>query len=533
MRYAPEAHHPLDNRCLPGTRMEIIEAILQWAVGADVPISTTNQLMLPYNESSRVLWICGTAGSGKTSILRSCAANIKTMSRGGVYYGFDKNKPAVSISALFSTISRDLAGLDSTWGHQLVEVIQSDNAKRTTVDCNLQFEYHIVAPAKGVVSIGETVIFIDAFDESGSRDDRGALLHILTQRASELPAGLRIVITSRYESDVREALLKHPHGVDIIMMENVARDLTSRDIGKYVRSSLKDIEQFKEERYRADLDSLVAKAETSFQWAATACRFIDSKDTAGVDPGEQLQTVLQSNQGLDELYTAIMDQFFPRSNESALKRLKSVLGRIISAREPLTLTALARLSRDSTDLTTHRGIVKFLGSLLSGTHDDNTPIAPLHASFREFLHNSARSGEFFVDEKEAHASMARECMQVMKTDLRFNICCIPTSFLPNCKIPNIEGLVQEHISLPLLYASRNWAFHIAEIPTIAVPVDSLHFFFREKFLNWLEVMSLTQTDSHSVLTALTNIEVSNPLQRKERFSLIKSPASDLYRPLRT
>lgn len=207
MKYAPEAHPDLKDGCLAGTRTEIIDAMMHWGFGADPSASSTkNHLMRPYDPLAKVLWVCGTAGSGKTSILRSCAAQAKTMGRRGAYYGFDKNVPTASISSLFSTIARNLADLDPARKQQLVEAIKDDNEKRTTVICEEQFDYHILAPAKDVVSVGETVIFIDAFDESGSLKERRQLLRILTQRASELPPGLRIVITSREEPDVLDTL---------------------------------------------------------------------------------------------------------------------------------------------------------------------------------------------------------------------------------------------------------------------------------------------------------------------------------------
>lgn len=176
MKYSPEAHHDLRAACLPGTRTEIIDAMIHWGFGADVPPSMAKNPMMQYNASARVLWVCGTAGSGKTSILHSCAAKAKAMGRRGAYYGFDKNLPTATISCLFSTIGRDLADLDPVRKHQLVESIKDDNEKRTTVNCDLQFEYHIVAPTMGVASIGETVIFIDAFDESGNFEERRQLV---------------------------------------------------------------------------------------------------------------------------------------------------------------------------------------------------------------------------------------------------------------------------------------------------------------------------------------------------------------------
>lgn len=400
----------------------------------------------------------------------------------------------------------------------MVEVIKNDQEKRTTDICAQQFQYHIVAPAVGVATIGETVIFIDAFDESGDLESRKPLLEILTKRASELPAGLRIVITSRLEPDVQDALrFPLPKGVDLILTKDVPDALTSRDINTYVKSSLSGIEELRAESYQAQLDLLVQKAGTSFQWASTACRLITNMDHGDSDPREQLAQVLSLDDGLDKLYLGIMKQYFTpadqhRSNKPPFERLKSVLGRILSAQEPLPLSALARLLPPNLifgpdDLSLQRRIIRSLGSLLDGTHSDTTPVMVLHASYREFLYDPERSGDFHIDPKEAHGSMALGCLQVMEAELKFNICDIRTSFLPNHKIPNIESRVREHISVQLSYASRNWGFHLSEIPDTAAVPTALVPFLQERFLAWLEVTSLTRTSPYEILLSLKKFKV--------------------------
>lgn len=529
LEYAREAHPNLNAGCLPGTRTEIMDAIFYWGLGADAPPSATNNpMILPYSQSSRVLWVCGALGTGKTSIIRSLAARMDALGCRRVYYGFDKNQPSASIARLFSTIARDLADLDPGRKHKLVELLKEKTEIRTTGDCELQFQQFIVNTAIGATRIGETVIFIDAFDESGKMEARRQLLRILTQRASELPAGLRIIISSRDERDVLDALESPPPGIEVIRMQDVAEDLTFRDIEKYVKKSLWDVKELQVERYSDSLDQLVRRAGTSFQWAATACRFIRSDDIGGADPREQLENILEADHGLDALYTTIMAQYFDSADTRTLARLKSVLGRILVAREPLPLRALVQLlpptpvfSVGLDDLIQQR-IVRFLGSLLSGTHDDTAPILALHASYREFLHDSTRSGAFFVDENEAHELMALGCLRVMETELKFNIGRIPTSFLPNHKIPNIKDLVQQHISQQLSYASQNWSVHVLGMANIAVAVKPVLRLLRDNFLKWLEVMSLTETDPQGVLTALTNVEVCGDPECAVRSQLIQT-----------
>lgn len=406
-----------------------------------------------------------------------------------VYYGFDKNQPNASITHLFSTIARDLADLDPTGKRQLVEVLKQKADIRTTGDCELQFQHFIVNTAVGATNFGETVIFIDAFDESGNVEERRQLLRILTQRASELPTGLRIVVTSRDERDVLDALESPLPGVDVIRMQDIAEALTFRDIDKFVKASLSDVKEFEGEKYHAALEQFVGKAGTSFQWAATACRFVQGDDIGGVDPREQLEDVLKFDRGLDALYHSIMARHFDPTDTRSLNQVKSVLGRILCAREPLPLRAITQLlppasvfSTSPDDIFAQQRIIRTLGSLLRGTHDDDTPIVPLHPSYAEFIHDPTRSGPFFVDEREAHELMALGCVRVMESELKFNIYDIPTLFLPNYEIPDTEGSMRKHISVQLSYASANWAFHLSKMNTGTTASEAMESYLRESFL---------------------------------------------------
>jgi hypothetical protein len=516
IKYAPEAHHPLNKGCLPGTRTEIIDAVVRWAVGADTPaVDSNGSIPLSSKESSRVLWLCGLVGAGKSSILRSCAKRVSDLERMGSYYGFDKNKPIANLTNLFSTIARDLADLDNSRKQRLVDAVKNDTAIRTSLDCTLQFKHFILGSFEDDKAVGETVVFIDAFDESGDVGARADALTILTKQASKLPPGLRVVVTSRHELDIQDALRSPlPPGVDVVRVEDIPAYQTSRDIETYIRNELLDVDELREAKYQAQLNALIRKAGTSFQWAATACHFISSDDSdAGTDPRDQIGTVLNADDGLYALYGTVMREHCNPSHEIQVKRVKSILGRVICAQEPLSLRALVHLVPSDSiltpdDMRIQRRIVRHLASLLSGTHSDDEPIVPLHSSYRDFLCNSEHNKDFYIDIGKANQRMALACFRVMDQTLTFNICQIPTSFLRNVDIPNIRALQEKHIPHHLRYACRFWAFHVSATPSTEVTFKHLETFFHEDFLAWLEVMSLTQSSPQIVLGSLHTSDVS-------------------------
>ncbi|KAF8310629.1 hypothetical protein DL93DRAFT_2028992, partial [Clavulina sp. PMI_390] len=116
-------------------------------------------------ESSRVLWICGPAGCGKTSIICSAAALIKSYHRMGSFYGFRSTGAGGTLSELFSTIAQDLADCDNVRKKHLVEAVKDNKALCTTKNPQDQFDHMIVGPVGKSSAIGPTVIFIDALVE--------------------------------------------------------------------------------------------------------------------------------------------------------------------------------------------------------------------------------------------------------------------------------------------------------------------------------------------------------------------------------
>jgi hypothetical protein len=378
----------------------------------------------------------------------------------------------------------------------------------------LQFQHFIKKSFKNDQALGQTIVFINAFDESGDVAAHANALAILTKQASELPAGIRVIVTSRYECDIQDALqFPLPPGVDVRLMDDIPTHQTSRDIAKYIHNELCNVDELQESEYQTRLSAVIRRAVTSFQWAATACRFICGNSNAGTDPRDQIRAVLQADEGLYGLHSTVMKEHCDPSHEMEVKRVKSILGRIISTQEPLSLHTLVHLVPPDSiltpeDMQTQRRIVKHLASLLSGTHSDHEPIVPLHSSYRDFLCNLEHNKDFYIDQREANERMALACFRVMEQNLTFNICQIPTSFLRNVDIPELPGLREKHIPHHLSYACQFWAVHVSTTPSSEFAQQDLESFFQKDFLYWLEVMSVIQRSPQAALAPLSTSNVS-------------------------
>ena len=81
----------------------------------------------------------------------------------------------------------------------------------------------------------------------------------------------------------------------------------------------------------------------------------------------------------------------------------------------------------------------------------------------------------------------------MPHNLKFNICNLETSYLPNDLIFNLQSRINEYISPALFYACCFWDDHLECVSFEQGLVTKVQLLFEEKFLFWLEILSLTGT----------------------------------------
>ena len=202
---------------------------------------------------------------------------------------------------------------------------------------------------------------------------------------------------------------------------------------------------------------------------------------------------------MDELYKEVLEGYFKEKETRDLFR--SVVGQLITSIEPLTIRSLITLrqhaSYDKRDGAAITGLLRRLGSLLSNVNlsDDSLPIIPLHTSFRDFLTNKDKSGDFYVDVRDAHQQLAHSCLNLLLhpvDGLKFNIAKLETSYLANDDVEHLDTRVNQHIPPALLYACRFWDNHLKHTDFTTELFGKAETLFKEKFLFWLETLSLTR-----------------------------------------
>ncbi|GJJ08938.1 hypothetical protein Clacol_003158 [Clathrus columnatus] len=485
--YAPGAGLHTGKQCLPGTRIEVLEDIINWVNDID-------------DSCPRLFWLAGPAGTGKSAIAHSIALWFQSIGRLGSFFCFDRNSSIERRERVFSTIARDLADLDMQIKRELSKVLHNKTSVQNTADLHLQWKHFLFDPLQAIseVSTGPILIIIDALDESGDPISRQDLLKVLAKEISLLPVNFRFLVTSRPEQDITTAFRGSQTPIRTKSMDSIPELETKRDILAYFKMNLAD--SFGDSRLRR----LVDLSQGVFQWAYLAVQFLSGLgNTAGSTITERyedlinIQRIDSINDNLDTMYTQILSSLFNTKQPRVMTRFRSVIGSILAASEPLSLNNLVALRRGNVSLSQRENdinsVIQYTGALLSGIDDPSSTIRPLHISFREYLLDNDRSHDFFIDLSQCHQDFAFGCLRTMKEGLRFNICDISNSQQPNRGDEDLPKRISSRISVPLSYSCRFWGSHVSSSIFDNPLASQVEGFFHENFLHWLEVMSLLKT----------------------------------------
>jgi hypothetical protein len=278
-------------------------------------------------------------------------------------------------------------------------------------------------------------------------------------------------------------------------------DSTIADINKFVRTMLPS-SKFSDENCSA----LARKTEGLFEWAAVACRFILDASHRGEDQLDCFQKIMSTSRDTDDSEKPSKDpsSHYDSIYKTILSQIKdvklavSVMTQMVTVFEPLPCPALQELRKHGYSGRSDRGnevirILKPLGSLIRGAFDHSVPVAAFHTSFVDFLRDPIRSKKYSILESSCHTELALGSFRVMNNPqrgLRFNICQLETSYLPNSQQPRLDESIRKHISPALRYSCRFGAKHLAQAKVSSKILEELRVFMPVRFVFWLEVLSL-------------------------------------------
>lgn len=143
----------------------------------------------------------------------------------------------------------------------------------------------------------------------------------------------------------------------------------------------------------------------------------------------------------------------------------------------------------------------------------------IHSRLKRILSFNAMMGSEMGWQRlcKLHRYIAQECLHIMNRLLDFNMCSIPSSYMPNDH-PHIKSLIENsrivgRITPTLVYASSHWSYHASFVPWDKSQVFIIQAiaFLEHHALHWLESLSLTGENASHTLRPMSESQVSTSI----------------------
>ena len=511
--------------CTPGTRVAILDRIYHWAQD-------------PSPNSPCVFLLTGNAGSGKSTIANTVSHHFDNSLDDEVpnilqatYFcsrQFDDTRQQMYI---IPTLVYQLARHSKSYARALLEADKFDSVE---IPSN-QLQDLFVDPWQKSASdrphdLPPYLIVIDALDEVDDRGGLAFLQALLTTIEKGHLQGIKFFVTSREDDKVASLCDRFSSDV-VCRLHKVAEEDVAADILRYLNAELPLLD-------KGERAELARRAGGLFIYAATAVRYMTPQD--GLTREEQLNLMgnllndsWDASEGPEEplqvdiLYRQILLEAFGKlKNELRLARLR-ILYTLLCTEERVSTSVAAGLLSDSSDMAGRANQV--VSDLHAVLYIDDGKVFWYHASFPDFIFTQARSRFTFThagtsfpidmscDPAFHHALLTHSCFSIMKSGLCFNICNLPSSFLLDSEVPNLQ--VEDKICDSLKYACQYWAKHMVQATPSEHKALQAHVadFLQTHILFWIEAMNLLQMSSQCAHMLL---EVRDWIQKVRKLFLL-------------
>jgi hypothetical protein len=343
-------------------------------------------------------------------------------------------------------------------------------------------------------------LIIDALDECVV--DLPKLLSYIIEQ-STMPSHVKWIVSSRNWPDIAEGLDKAGQKLNLCLELNSKS--ISAAVGIYIHHKtlqLVKLKKYDDNMRMAVLQHLVSNANDTFLWVALVCKNLENTP--------RWRTLAKLNSfppGLDSLYQRMIKQICISEEADLYKQilaLTAIVYRPLTLRE---LTSLVEILDDTSDnLESLRDIIGFCGSFLIIREG---VIYFVHQSAKDYLVAKAADTIFPSGLGAAHYELLSRSLQILSKTLcrdMYGLCALGYPIV-QVKEPDPDPLAASR------YSCIFWIDHFHDWNSNSCGKESrdlqdggiVEVFMREKYLYWLEALSLYRSMSAGVLS-MTKLE---------------------------
>jgi hypothetical protein len=451
------------------------------------------------DQQSRLLWIKGEPGKGKTMLLCGIIDDlIKSTSHSANVSFFFCQATDTRINNA-TAVLRGLIYLLVGQQQSLVSHIRksyNDSGKQRFEGVNAW-----VALSKIFTNILEdprlrsTYLIIDALDECTT--DLSLLLNLVVQKSSAY-SHVKWIVSSRNWPSIEKDL-------EIVKLKvRLHLELNEKSVSAAVATYIQFKVDWLAKRNRYDNNTrdavqrhLSLNANGTFLWVALVCQ-----ELANVSGWKAQKKLTAFPPGLDVFYRRMIDQIWISEDAELCKRILAVVSAVY---RPVTLDELTSFvdmpDGVSSDYEALSEIIGLCGSFLT-LHE--CTVSFVHLSAKDFLLKQAFNEIFPSGIEDIHHAIFSRSLQVMSKTLRRDMYSLHALGYPieQVKQPDLDPLAASR------YSCIYWVDHLSDWISDSCANHSIDLqdggivdeFVRKKYLYWLEALSLCRNMSFGVVS---------------------------------
>ena len=351
-------------------RQWVLDAIADWLAQAD---------------ASRVFWITGGPGSGKTALSSRLCYQLREIK--AFHFCVTGHTEKSDPKRCVLSIAFQLATLIPAYMSRL----SSLNLERLVKESNAKTLFGLLIVQSLIESCPSheenIVVLIDALDEA-TDGDRNELASFIASEFNRTPRWLRLIITSRLEPPLLHIL----QNFDPFKIDNASRENVS-DLRTFLVQELAAITGGAQVPAPA-VDEILRRSEGVFLYAEWVRQELASGRLS-------LDRLGEFPQGLGGIYVQYFARQFPDIGRYRA-RTRPALELVLAARNPLEMGVVAE-ALGWANVYEEKDFLASLGALFRTVAGC---VEPFHKSIREWLSDERRSGQHFVSVKDGSRSLA-------------------------------------------------------------------------------------------------------------------------------
>ena len=342
-------------------------------------------------------------------------------------------------------------------------------------------------------SLPPTCLLIDALDECTS--GLSELLQVITDTSLGRRSRVKWLVTSRNIPEIERYLQHDSLGVKVSL--EVKASHVSRAVAAFVEYKVQRLVTV--HKYDTGLQAKVQqhlrdKAEGTFLWVSLVCKELEKV------PLWRTREVLQAlPPGLDPLYDRMMEQIVAQQYCKDILRVITLAFRPLQLRE---LAVAAGLPKDHfSGVEAVADLARRCGSFLTVRQDT---VSFIHLSAKDYLTSGNGQQVFDGAVAKEQERVTLRLLKAMGDTLRRDLCGLEN---PGARKEGMTEQIEESVLPQIAYACEYWVDHLcaSNLTSSVTSEDILRdggvvdLFLREKFLYWLEALSLCKSMSKGVV----------------------------------